>query len=182
MNAFTLPDALPVVADVEALPGASALLTLEDGSHVTVCPADRPCLTPASPEDMSLLTRWNRGPEASSMYRVPVALSGRVAWALGCRPQTAPTLTAVQQTPDSVTLTASQGGGYTCTLTVPRGALMTLTAPVPRKAGQPSRLTVTERPAGGADARVFFFEVHPEGAAYLEALSLTDHAALAGEE
>ncbi|WP_407543689.1 hypothetical protein Q0M94_28155 (plasmid) [Deinococcus radiomollis] len=179
VSGFILPEALPVVADVEALPGTCALLTLADGSQVTVCPSDRPSLTPPIPEDVGLLTGWDKGQEGSTLYRVPADLSGRVAWALGCRPQTAPTLTGIRQTPNGATFTASQGGGYTCALNVPRGALMTLTAPVP---GRPSHLTVTEQQAVGADARVFFFEVYPEAAAFLETLGLIDPVALQDTE
>ncbi|MGY2895178.1 hypothetical protein [Deinococcus sp. UYEF24] len=180
---FTMPDTLPVVADVEALPGVCARLTLEDGSQVTVCPSDRPSLTLPSPEDVGLLTGWDKGPEGSNLYRVPAALSGRVAWALGCRPYFTPTLTGIHQTPDAVTFTAMQGGACLRTLTVPRGALMRLTTPVPHESGQPSRLTVTDQQEGSEDQqpRVFFFEVYPEGVAHLEALGLTDRAALAGE-
>jgi hypothetical protein len=174
MNGFTMPDTLPVIAAVEALPGVCAVLTLADGSQVTVSPSDRPSLiTLASPEDVALVIRWEAGQEGSMMYRVPAALSGRMAWALGCRPRPAPTLTAVHRTPDAVTFTALQNGGYICTLTAPRTALMRLTAS--RTPGQPARLTVTDQREGSEDQqpRVFFFEVYPEGVACLEALGMS---------
>ncbi|WP_424951011.1 hypothetical protein [Deinococcus sp.] len=192
MSGFTLPDTLPVVADVEALPDVCAVLTLEDGSRVTVGPDDRPSLTPPSPEDVGLLIGWNAGPDASSLYRVPAALAGRAAWATGCRPHTAPLLLEVELTPDAVTFTALQNGYCLCTLTAPRGALVRLGIPVPRVLGQPVRLTVSDQQEGeaaGQDAeqtRVFFFEVYPEtpeGAACLEALGLSERVGLPdGEE
>jgi hypothetical protein len=179
VSGFTLPDTLPVVAGVEVLPGACALLTLADGSQVTICPADRPSLTPDSSEGVGLITRWDKGPEGSNLYRVPAVLSGRVAWALGCRLYTTPTLTGIHKTPDAVNFTAMQGG-WCFTLTVPRGALLSLDRPLPRLAGQPVDLTITDQQDGAADretdARVFFFDVYPEtpeGAACLEALGLT---------
>jgi hypothetical protein len=181
VSGFTLPDTLPVVAGVEALTGACAVLTLADGSQVMVSPSDRASLTPDSSEGVGLVTRWDKGPEGSNLYRVPAVLSGRVAWALGCRPYFTPTLTGLHQTPDAVTFTAMQGGGYTCTLTVPRGALLSLTTSASHDPGQPVRLTITDQQDGAADretdARVFFFEVYPEtpeGAACLEALGTTD--------
>jgi hypothetical protein len=175
---FTLPDTLPVVADVEALPGACAVLTLADGSQVTVQPSDRASLTPPSPEDVGLLTRWDSAPEDSNLYRVPAALSGRVTWALGCRPHFAPTLTAIHKTLDAVTFTAMKGGPCAYTLTVPRWACVRLSRPLPRLAGQPVDLTITDQQTrrSVAPSRVFFFEVYPEtpeGAACLEALGLT---------
>ena len=183
MTGFTLPDTLPVLADVEALPGVRALLTLADGSQLTVGPSDRPTLTPPTPDDMGLLTRWDKGPEGSNMYRVPAALTGRMAWALGCRPQTTPRLLEVQPGPDAVTFTAEQNWGQVCTLTVPRGACVRMGIPVPRTPGQSIRLTITEQQA--ADTRVFFFEVYPEtpeGAACLAVLGLTDRMGLPDSE
>ena len=182
VSAFTLPDTLPVVADVEALPGVCALLTLADGSQLPVGPSDLPSLTPTEPEGLDLLIRWDREPTDAIMYRVPASLSGRAAWAVGCRPHFTPTLTGIDLTPDAVTFTAMQNGGGVCTLTVPRGASVHLSRPLPRFAGMPAKLTITDQQGGRASepdagpTRVFFFEVYPEtleGAACLEALGMT---------
>lgn len=182
MSGFTFPDTLPVVAKIEALPGVCALLTLADDSQLTVMPSDRPSLTPPSPADVGLVIGWDKkGPEGSSVYRVPAALAGRMAWATGCRPYTAPRLMEVELTPDTVTFTALQSGWCVYTLTVPREAYRYLGCPLPRLAGMPLDLTITDQQEGrqghGAELpRIFFFEIYPEtpeGAACLEALGLT---------
>ena len=188
VSGFTLPDTLPVVTDLEALPGASALLTLADGSQVTVGPTDLPSLIPPTPDDAALLTGWDKGPDNSTMYRVPAALSGRVAWALGCRPTNAPRLLEVQSGPDALTFVAEQNWGCISTLTVPRWACMRLGRPHPRFAGMPVDLTITDRRKGEeneAPTRVFFFEIYPEtpeGAACLAGLGLTDQVGLPDDE
>ncbi|WP_407569099.1 hypothetical protein [Deinococcus altitudinis] len=168
------------MADVEALPGVCAVLTLTDGSRVTVGLSDLPSLTPPSPEDVGLLIRWDNGPEPSGVYRVPAAMAGRVAWALGCRPDTAPRLMEVRPELNTVTFTALQHERCAYTLTVLRWACVRLGRPLPRFAGMPVELTITDeqrgRHAQGLEAsRMFSFEVYPEtpeGAACLEALGL----------
>jgi len=188
VNGFTLPDELPRVAAVEALPDIGAVLTLEDGSQLRVGLSDRPALTPPSPEDLALLIRWADGPDAASAYRVPVDLAGRMAWALGCRPHFTPTLASVRPAPDVLHFEFwSNGASRMAPLTVPRDALMHLGIPVPRAPGQPVTLTITDQDAApeGQRFRVFFFAVFPEdpdGAACLEALGLTERVGLLNGE
>ena len=178
------------MAAVEALPGASGLLTLTDGSQVTVSAADCPVLWPVDYDGRRLSLRWDQ-PEQAVNYRVLAHLEGRAAWALGCRPTTA-TLTAVYPAPDIVTFESYQHGAETPDfVTAPRGALVRLGIPLPRLEGMPVQLTVTDQ-EDGADfrdappCRVFFFDVYPEtpeGAACLEALGLSERVGLPdGEE
>lgn len=168
---------LPVLASVQVLPDVQAVLTLESGEVVKVTLEDRPIMTAPTP-DVALLLRWDNPQTPAQVYRVPEALCGLLAYALGCQPPHAPPLSAVTPSPEAVSFEAGHADDFSYSVTVPRPVLATLSQ---NEEEQPAVLSVRS----DDKARAFRFLMWPadtaHGAAWLDVLKRAG-VTLTGEE